>query len=177
MFDSLTSMDRSIRDESNELSKRGIGILNRIAKQQWASYYGIQGDYLQAANYLQEVILGDQDLDADNQAEIFGSLGMCFMRIGQVDRAIEAYQNALALTPSADEMRRGLVDALVSSNRFKEALDEFGQISDSVAKDYLRACEVMLSMQSSGSQDTALWDRFDEAFKKALELSPSDPFL
>ncbi len=177
MFDSLTSMDRSIRDESNELSKRGIGILNRIAKQQWASYYGIQGDYLQAANYLQEVILGDQDLDADNQAEIFGSLGMCFMRIGQVDRAIEAYQNALALTPSADEMRRGLADALISSNRFKEALDEFGQISDSVAKDYLRACEVMLSMQSSGSQDTALWDRFDEAFKKALELSPSDPFL
>ncbi|MFM7926351.1 MAG: tetratricopeptide repeat protein, partial [Pirellula sp.] len=99
------------------------------------------------------------------------------MRIGQVDRAIEAYQNALALTPSADEMRRGLADALISSNRLKEALDEFGQISDSVAKDYLRACEVMLSMQSSGSQDTALWDRFDEAFKKALELSPSDPFL
>ena len=177
MFDSLTSMDSSIREESNELSKRGLGVLSRIAKQQWASYYGIQGDYLQAANYLQEVVLGDQDLDAENQSEIYSSLGMCYMRIGQFDRAVEAYQNAIALTPSVDERHRGLFEAMVSTNRIKEALDEHERISEKIATDYLRACETMLVLQRSRTPDPAIWERFDQAFKQALDLSPSDPFL
>jgi tetratricopeptide (TPR) repeat protein len=99
MLESLKSMDDAIRAESGVLSKRGQLAINRIAKQQWANYYALQGDYVRAARYLEDVVAKDQEMDAMNRSEMIASLGLCYLKSGQYDRAVEAYQDAAGLTP------------------------------------------------------------------------------
>jgi tetratricopeptide (TPR) repeat protein len=177
MHETLKSMDASILNESNQLSKAGQSVLNRISKQQWASFYATQGDFLQAANYLKEAILNDQNLDSDNRSVIYGSLGQCYSKVGQYDLAVEAYQDALALTPKGDLFHRGLGQAFVGSNRLREAVDQFGLIQQKSAEDYVRICEVVLEMQRVGVKEVNYWNVFDQSFKEAASLIASDVFL
>lgn len=176
-LEALKSMDVSIRNESNLLSKSGQSFLNRTSKQQWASYYAQQGDYLQAANYLNEAILTDQGLDASDRSEIYASLGQCYNLIGQFDLAVEAFQDALALSPTGDVFHRGMSEALAGSNRPREAVDQLGLIEVKTAQDHLGICELILQMQRNTEQDNNLWVIFDSSFKEASSLIASDPFL
>ena len=176
-LESLKSMDESIRNESNQLSKNGQSLLNKISKQQWASYYAQQGDYLQAANYLNEALPNDQNLGSSDRSEIYASLGQCYMRIGQFDLAVEAFQDALAMSPTGAVFHRGMSDALVGSNRPREAVDQLGLIEEKTAQDHLRVCELILQMQRNTEQDSNLWATFDNAFKEASNLLASDAFL
>lgn len=177
MHEMLKSMDESIRNESNQLSKIGQSVLNRISKQQWASYYATQGDFLEAANYLSQAILNDQDLDSDNRSAIYGSLGQCYNNLGQHDLAVEAYQDALALNPKGDAFHRGLSQAFLGANRFKEAVEQLGLIQEKTAEDHVRVCEIVLGMQKVGMQDVNYWTVFDLSFKEAASLLASDAFL
>ena len=176
-LEALKSMDESTSNESNQLSKIGRSFLNRISKQQWASYYAQQGDYLQAANYLNAAILNDQDLDASDRSEIYASLGQCYSRTGQFDLAVEAYQDALALKPSGDVFHRGISEALVGSNRPREAIDQLGLIEEKTAQDHLKTCELILQIQRNTENESNLWVIFDNVFKEASELVASDAFL
>jgi tetratricopeptide (TPR) repeat protein len=177
MHEMLKSMDESIRNESNQLSKVGQSVLNRISKQQWASYYATQGDFLEAAKFLSEAILNDQDLDSDNRSVIYGSLGQCYINLGQHDLAVEAYQDALALNPKGDRFHRGLSQAFLGSNRFREAVEQLGLIQEKTAEDHVRICEIVLGMQRVGVQDANYWNVFDLSFKEAESLIASDAFL
>jgi tetratricopeptide (TPR) repeat protein len=177
MHEMLKSMDESIRNESNQLSKMGQSVLNRISKQQWASYYAVQGDFLEAANYLREAILNDQDLDSDNRSAIYGSLGQCYINLGQHDLAVDAYQSALALNPKGDANHRGLSQAFLGSNRSREAVEQLGLLTENTAEDHVRICEIVLGMQKIGVQDVNYWNVFDRSFKEAASLIASDAFL
>lgn len=176
-LEALKSMDESIRSESNQLSRSGQSLLSRISKQQWASYYAKQGDYLQAANYLNAAILNDQDLNASNRSEIYASLGQCYNRTGQFDLAVEAFQDALALSPTGDVFHRGISEALAGSNRLREAVDQLGLIQDKTAQDHLMVCDLVLLMQRNAGQESSLWVIFDDSFKEASDLVASDAFL
>lgn len=176
-LESLKSMDESIRNESNQLSKIGQSFLNRISKQQWASYYAQQGDYLQAANYLNAAVLNDQNLDATDRSEIYASIGQCYNRTGQFDLAVEAFQDALALKPSGEIFHRGMSEALAGSNRPREAIDQLGLIEEKTAQDHLMVCKLILQVQRWGQQDNNLWVLFDNSFKDASNLAASDVFL
>jgi hypothetical protein len=177
MLESLKAMDDSIRVESGILTKRGQVAINRIANQQWANYYALQGDYVRAAKYLEDVVAKDQEMDAANRSEMIASLGMCYLRAGQYDRAAEAYQDAAGLSPLADELHRGFADALAGANRLRESIDRMDVIIDKTGRDYLRMCELILDFQKNNRQEAALWSRFDKYFKDSMALSPSDPFL
>lgn len=177
MYEMLQSMDESIRNESNQLSKVGQSVLNRISKQQWASYYATQGDFLEAANYLSEAILNDQNLDSNNRSEIYSSLGQCYNKVGQYDLAVEAYQDALALNPKGDVYHRGLSQAFLGSNRFREAVEQLGLIQEKTAEDHVRICEIVLSMNRAGVKEANYWSAFDASFKEAASLIASDAFL
>ncbi len=173
----LASMDESIRVESALLSKRGQIELNRIASQQWATYYALQGDFSSAANYLEEVAAKDQEMDPTNRSEIFSSLGLCYLRSGQYDRAVGAYQDAAALVPSNDAHKRGLIDSLAASNRVREAIDLTELIEEKTGKDFIRTCELILDYQRRNQPEDRFWLRFDTALKQAASLSAEDPFL
>jgi tetratricopeptide (TPR) repeat protein len=177
MHEMLESMDASIRNESNELSKVGQSVLNRISKQQWASFYATQGDFLEAANYLNEAILNDQNLDSDNRSAIYGSMGQCYNKVGQYDLAIEAFQDALALNPKRQTFHRDLSQAFAGSNRLREAVDQLGLIQDKSAEDYVRICEIILGMQRSGVTEANNWNVFDLSLKEASSLIATDVFL
>jgi len=177
MGEMLKSMDESIRKESTQLSKMGQSVLNRIAKQQWASYYVTQGNFLEAANYLSEAILNDRDLDSANRSVIYGSLGQCYINLGQHDLAAEAYQNALGLNPKGDAFHRGLSQAFLGSNRPREAVEQLDLIQEKTAEDHVRICENVLGMQRVGVQDVNYWTVFDLSFKEAVSLIASDAFL
>ena len=176
-LESLKSMDESIRNESNQLSKSGQSLLNRISKQQWARYYVQQGDYLQAASDLNAAILNDQNLDASDRSEIYASIGQCYNRTGQFDLAVEAFQDALALTPSGDAFHRGMSESLAGANRPREAVDQLGLIQEKTAQDHLRICELILQIQRESEQDSNLWLVFDNSFTDASNLAASDAYL
>jgi tetratricopeptide (TPR) repeat protein len=177
VHDSLKSLDESIRDESNQLSKLGQSVLNRVSKQQWASYYAVEGDFLQAANYLNESILNDQDLDSGNRSEIYASLGQCYIKVSQYDLAIEAYQDALAMSPKRDIFHRGLSEALSGANRLRDALEQLDLVQEKSAQDFTRECELIMGIQGETVQEQRLWDRFDQSFKAASSLVATDGFL
>ena len=177
MHEMLESMDASIRNESNQLSKVGQGVLNRISKQQWASFYATQGDFLEAANYLREAILNDQDLDSENRSAIYGSMGQCYNKVGQYDLAVEAFQDALALDPKDPTTHRDLGQAFAGSNRLREAVEQFGFIEDKSAEDHVRICEIVLAMQKRGVKEANYWNIFDLSLKEAASLIASDVFL
>jgi tetratricopeptide (TPR) repeat protein len=176
-LESLKSMDESIRNESNQLSKSGQSLLNRVAKQQWARYYAQQGDFLQAANYLNSAILNDQNLDSTDRSEIYASIGQCYNRIGQFDLAVEAFQDALALKPNGDVFHRGMSEALAGSNRPREAIDQLKLIGEKTAQDHIRVCELVLQIQRQSEQDSSLWVVFDDSLKEASNLVATDAFL
>jgi Tfp pilus assembly protein PilF len=177
MKETLKSMDESIRVESGLLTKRGQVALNRIASQQWATYYALQGDFVRAAKYLEEVVAKDQEMDPTNRSEMLASLGMCYLRSGQYDRAVEAYQNASSLAPNVDERHRGLADALAGANRIRDAIDRMELVVEKTGRDHIRICELVLDLQKRNRPEGALWTKFDNNFKDAVALSPSDPFL
>lgn len=177
MLESLKSMDNSIREESGVLSKRGQVAINRIANQQWANYYALQGDYVRAAKYIEDVVAKDQEMDATNRSEMIATLGMCYLRSGQYDRAVEAYQDAAGLSPLVDELHRGFADSLAGANRLRESIDRMDIVVEKTGRDYLRMCELILDFQRSNRQEQVLWNRFDKCFAEAVALSPSDPFL
>jgi tetratricopeptide (TPR) repeat protein len=177
MRETLKSMDESIRVESGLLTKRGQVALNRIASQQWATYYALQGDFVRAAKYLEEVVTKDQEMDSANRSEMLASLGMCYLRSGQYDRAVETYQDASALAPLVDERHRGLADALAGANRLRDAIDRMDLVVEKTGKDYIRMCELILDQQKRNRPEDGLWSKFDNCFKEAVALSPSDAFL
>lgn len=177
MHESLKSMDESIRNESSLLSKGGQVAISRIASQQWANYHALQGDFVRAAKYLEDVIARDKEMDSENRSEMIASLGMCYLRAGQYDRAVEAYQDAAGLTPLVDELHRAFADALAGANRLREAMDRMEVVVDKTGRDYVRMCELILEFQRRNLSEAVLWDRFDNCFKEAVALSPSDPFL
>lgn len=173
----LVSMDESIRNESSLLTKRGQTTLNRVASQQWATYYAIQGDYVRAARYLEDVVANDREMDSKNRSEIISSLGQCYLRSGQYDRAVEAYQDAAGLSPSIDEHKRGLVDALAASNRVRDAIERTDLIDEKTGNDFTRTCELILDFQRRNQPEPGFWLRFDTALEQAVSLSATDPFL
>jgi tetratricopeptide (TPR) repeat protein len=177
MLESLKSMDLSIRNESALLNKRGQVAISRIASQQWANYHALQGDFVRAAKYLEDVIARDQEMDSQNRSEMIASLGMCYLRSGQYDRAVEAYQDAAGLTPLVGELHRGFADALAGANRFREAIDRLEVVAEKTGRDYVRMCELILELQKRNRAEAGLWNLFDACFKEAIALSPSDPFL
>jgi len=173
----LKSMDESIRLESSLLTKRGQTMINRVANQQWATFYALRGDYVKAAKYLEDVVARDQEMDSLNKSEIIASLGQCYLRSGQYDRAVEAYQDAAVMTPTIDDRHRGLSDALAGSNRIRDALERMEIIREKNGKDFARICELILEYQSQNRPDPALWSRFDTAIKDATAISPNDTYL
>ena len=175
--ETLKSMDESIRNESSLLSKRGQTTLNRVASQQWATYYALQGDFVRAGRFLEEVVAKDQEMDPENRSEVIASLGLCYLKSGQFDRAVEAYQDAAGLGPSNDAHKRGLVDALAASNRLREAIDRMELINEKSGKDFIRTCELILDYQRRNQPDPGFWVRFDAALKQAASLGATDPFL
>jgi tetratricopeptide (TPR) repeat protein len=177
MKETLKSMDESIRNESSLLTKRGQLALSRVASQQWATFYVIQGDFVRAAKYLEDIVNKDREMDSANRSEVIASLGLCYLRSGQYDRAVEAYQDAVSLAPLVDERHRGLADALATANRLREAIDQMESLSEKTGRDYVRICELILDYQQRNSPESALWNRFDTLFQEAVSLSPSDPFL
>ena len=177
MKETLTSMDEAIRVESSLLTKRGQTLISRMASQQWATYYAIQGDFVRAAKYLENIVGNDKEMDAENRSEMIFSLGLCYLRSGQYDRAVEALQDAAGLAPMVDERYRGLADALVGSNRLRDAIDRMENIKEKSGRDFVKICEIILDYQRRNLKDPLLWERFDAALKEASLLSPSDPYL
>lgn len=173
----LESMDESIRNESSLLSKRGLTALNRIASQQWATYFAIQGDFVRAAKYLEDVAANDREMDPENRSEIISSLGRCYLRSGQYDRAVEAFQDAAGLSPAIDEHKRGLIDALAASNRLRDAIERTELINEKTGKDLTRTCELILDFQRRNQPESGFWVRFDASLEQAVSLSATDPFL
>jgi len=161
----LSSMDESIRVESPLLSKLGQMELTRIASQQWATYYAMQGDFTRAAKFLEEVVAEDKEMDPENRSEVIASLGFCYLRSGQFDRAVEAYQDAAGLAPSNNAHKRGYVDSLAASNRLREAIDQTELIDEKTGKDFVRICELILDYQRRNQQEPKYWVQFDAALK------------
>lgn len=175
--DVLSSMDESIRVESPLLSKLGQMELTRIASQQWATYYALKGDFTRAARYLEDVAAKDKEMDPENRSEVIASLGFCYLRSGQYDRAVEAYQDASGLAPSNDAHKRGYVDSLAAANRLREAIDQMELIDEKTGKDFVRTCELILDYQRRNQPEAKYWAQFDAALKQAASLSALDPFL
>ena len=173
----LNSMDESIHVESALLSKRGQMELNRVASQQWATYYALQNDFVRAARFLEEVAAKDQEMDSANRSEVNASLGLCYLRSGQYDRAVGAYQDAAALAPSNDTHKRGLIDSLAASNRVREAIELTDLIDEKTGKDSVRTCELIMDYQRHNQPEPRFWIRFDAALKQAASLSATDPYL
>ncbi|MFN9914093.1 MAG: tetratricopeptide repeat protein, partial [Pirellulaceae bacterium] len=129
------------------MTKRGQLALSRIASQQWATFYVIQGDFVRAAKYLEDIVNKDREMDSANRSEVISSLGLCYLRSGQYDRAVEAYQDAVALAPLVDDRHRGLADALAAANRLREAIDQMESLTEKTGRDYVRICELILDYQ------------------------------
>lgn len=175
--EALKSMDESIRNESSFLSRRGQTTLNRVASQQWATYYALQGDFFRAGRYLEEVVAKDQEMDPGNRSEVIATLALCYLRSGQFDRAVAAYQDAAGLLPSNDAHKRGVIEALAASNRLREAIDRTELINEKTGKDFIRTCELILDYQRLNPPAPGFWVKFDTVLRQAASLGAADPFL
>lgn len=173
----LEAMAEAIRRDSNRMSKKTLGLANRLGNQLWAGYYLARGDYQSAIATMEGVVSGTTELDSINQAEALAFLGSCFIKIGQWDRAAAVFEQALAVLPDSPEYHRGAASAWFAARRYGESLKQLQLISSKQAYDWIQICEVVLELQRRYTADPTLWLTFDKAMSEAKRMMPSDPKL
>lgn len=173
----LEKLDSAIRRDSNTMPKTAIGTATRLAKQLRANLYIARGDYEPAVKAMEEVVFGTKELGNVNQAEALAFLGVCFMKIGQADRAAACYEQALAVLPITPGYHRGAAAAWFAAGRYSEALKQLQCIESKTAYDWIQICEVILELQRSYVSDPSLWQVFDKGISEAKRLLPNDPKL
>ncbi len=173
----LQTMDEAIRRESPQLPRNFQSTISRVAKQQWATYYVAMGDYRAATTLLEQVVAGNRELDATNQAEVFSYLGSAYFQMGQWDRAATAFEQAVALQPTNSQYHRGAASAWYAAQRFNEALKQLQAIDPKAGSDWVQICEIVLDLQRRQRPDPALWNTFDTALTGARRMMDGDSLL
>jgi len=173
----LQSMDESIRREGPQLPRNFQSTISRVAKQQWSSYYVAMGDYRAATTTLEQVVSGNRELDASNQAEVYNFLGSAYFQMGQWDRAATAFEQAVALQPTVAQYHRGAASAWYAAQRFNEALKQLQAIDPKSGSDWIQVGEVILDLQRRQRPEPGLWTQFDTAMIAARRMVDGDVLL
>ncbi len=171
----LQSMDESIRRDGPSLPRNYQISLIRVSKQQWALYYVAKGDYRSATGMMEQVVSGNRELDAINQAEIWGFLASAYYQMGQWDRSASAFEQAVVLAPTVAQYRRGAAAAWSAAQRFNEGLKQLQLIDSKSGTDWILIAESVLELQRRQRPDAGLWNVFDNCLFEASRLMNEDP--
>ena len=175
--ESLAAMDLSIQKELPSVSRNFQNLIVRSAKQQWASYYMSVGEFLSATTIMEEVVSGNRDLDAPNQAEAWAFLGGAYAQLGQHDRSANAFEQASVLVPTNSLYKRNAAREWFSAQRFGESLRQTQLIESKLGVDWLLIAESILELQKRQKQDADLWRVFDNAVGLVEQRISEEPEL
>ena len=139
------------------------------------------GDYMEAIKYYEELldIMVDYEtfnlnfsgypFDEVNKSTVWNNLGMAYAKLGNFNKALECFENAISLNPNFHKVwyNKGLVLAIL--DRYKEAI-----------KCYDKALEINPNYVSAWvNKGNALVElcKYEEAvecYDKALEIDPNN---
>ena len=95
-------------------------------------------------------------------------LGSTFAKIGNLDRAIEAYQQAILLKPDYTDGYNNMGVALKNKGMFHEAIEAFQKVITIKPEDVEAHNNLGNALQAQGKADEAV-----EVYKKAILLNPN----
>lgn len=171
----LQSMDESIRRDGPSLPRNYQNSVVRVGKQQWASYYVAKGDFRLAIGMMEQVVSRNRELDAINQAEIWGFLASAYYQMGQWDRSASAFEQAVVLAPTVAQFRRGAASAWFAAQRFNESLKQLQFIEFKSGADWILIAETVLEMQRRQRPDAGLWNVLDNCLFEAGRMLKEKP--
>jgi tetratricopeptide (TPR) repeat protein len=173
--DALAAMDQTLREELSYLNRYEKSVFTRKGRECWARYYLANGDFQIATKTLQDILASGKELDTINQAAAYSSLGGCFIQVGQYDRAAAAYEQAVLISPTNKEYRRGAAGAWFSAARYGEAYKQFLLVEPKEATDWIQICDVILEIQRQNGQDPSYWFNFDKGVAETKRLVALNP--
>ena len=97
------------------------------------------------------------------------NLGLVFLKRGQINKAIEQFQNALEINPNHEEAHSNLGIALVQKGQVDEAVVQYQKVLE-IDPNFLGAYSNLgIALVQKGQLDEAI-----DRFRKALEVNPND---
>jgi len=101
--------------------------------------------------------------------EAYKTLGLAYVRTGQIDLAIETYRRALQVNPDSGSIRYNLANTYANMGRFDEAIREYQAAIALNPKNFAVYNNLAVTYIKQGNMDGAI-----EAFLAASRLRPGD---
>ncbi len=134
-----------------------------------------KGNYAEYLKHFSDILGRIAGLGAEETRELYYRAGRSFEETGRLDRAVEAYRNALQHAPGDIELHVRLAEAALKSGQPDQAVRQYEQIIDSFEKETAGEDKVRVLLALGKARLAA--DDADgavEAFGQAQQLAPDD---
>ncbi len=181
----LERLENELRRRAGQIAPNERGQWLDRAAELRADWHFAQGEYARAAELLEGLIggrtSGDARQDRDQRsARLHARLAAALARLGQWDRAIGAYQKAVALAPDLSEHRLALANAYQRAGRLDDAVVQFRQLVKIDAPPpsaWVLSARALLEQQLAVRADRRQWEEFDQVLQRARDAAPDEPEL
>lgn len=108
-------------------------------------------------------------LDTDMLRNMFDTLGGCYLHLGQMDAALDAYQKALAYQPDSPNVLNNLASLYIEQEQYVKAYDVLRPLVDAHPDDVKYRMNLAITLTKRDSIGAAL-----KACEAVLRMSPDE---